>query len=303
MLKRILWFVATNIAFMITISIVMFVINLFFPNALNASTLNSNTNISSIFIYSGIVGFTSAFLSLCFSKQIAKWTTKTQVIQENSINPMENFLFNTVKQQAGLLGLKMPEVGVYQDDTPNAFATGRSKNSSLVSFSSGLLNRMNQNEIEAVVAHELSHIKNGDMVTLTLIQGVVNTFVFAISRIITNVVRSSDNSYLNNPLTLFIVNIGLQIVLSILTTPIVAYFSRIREYNADAGAAKLIGKNKMIAALNKLELITSKESGLLESNSALSASGINENGEKNMVQELFATHPSIKNRITALNNL
>lgn len=303
MLKRILWFIATNIAFMITISIVMFIINLFFPNALNTSTLNSNTNISNIFIYSGIVGFTSAFLSLCFSKQIAKWATKTQVIQENSINPMENFLFNTVKQQAGLLGLKMPEVGVYQDDTPNAFATGRSKNSSLVSFSSGLLNRMNQNEIEAVVAHELSHIKNGDMVTLTLIQGVVNTFVFAISRIITNVVRSSDNSYLNNPLTLFIVNIGLQIVLSILTTPIVAYFSRIREYNADAGAAKLIGKNKMIAALNKLELITSKETGILESNSALSASGINENGEKNMVQELFATHPSIKNRITALNNL
>ena len=258
MLKRILWFIATNIAFMITISIVMFIINLFFPNALNTSTLNSNTNISNIFIYSGIVGFTSAFLSLCFSKQIAKWATKTQVIQENPINPMENFLFNTVKQQAGLLGLKMPEVGIYEDDTPNAFATGRSKNSSLVSFSSGLLNRMNQNEIEAVVAHELSHIKNGDMVTLTLIQGVVNTFVFAISRIITNVVRSSDNSYLNNPFTLFIVNIGLQIVLSILTTPIVAYFSRIREYNADAGAAKLIGKNKMIAALNKLELITSK---------------------------------------------
>lgn len=303
MLKRILWFIATNIAFMITISIVMFIINLFFPNALNTSTLNSNTNISNIFIYSGIVGFTSAFLSLCFSKQIAKWATKTQVIQENPINPMENFLFNTVKQQAGLLGLKMPEVGIYEDDTPNAFATGRSKNSSLVSFSSGLLNRMNQNEIEAVVAHELSHIKNGDMVTLTLIQGVVNTFVFAISRIITNVVRSSDNSYLNNPFTLFIVNIGLQIVLSILTTPIVAYFSRIREYNADAGAAKLIGKTNMIAALNKLELITSKETGILESNSALSASGINENGEKNIVQEMFATHPSIKNRIIALNNL
>ena len=303
MLKRILWFVATNIAFMITISIVMFIINLFFPNALNTSILNSNTNISNIFIYSGIVGFTSAFLSLCFSKQIAKWATKTKVVQENPINPMENFLFNTVKQQAGLLGLKMPEVGIYEDDTPNAFATGRSKNSSLVSFSSGLLNRMNQNEIEAVVAHELSHIKNGDMVTLTLIQGVVNTFVFAISRIITNVVRSSDNSYLNNPFTLFIVNIGLQIVLSILTTPIVAYFSRIREYNADAGAAKLIGKNKMIAALNKLELITSKETGILESNSALSASGINENGEKNIVQEMFATHPSIKNRIIALNNI
>ena len=162
---------------------------------------------------------------------------------------------------------------------------------------------MNQNEIEAVVAHELSHIKNGDMVTLTLIQGVVNTFVFAISRIITNIIRSSDNSYLNNPFTLFIVNIGLQIVLSILTTPIVAYFSRIREYNADAGAAKLIGKTNMIAALNKLELITSKETGILESNSALSASGINENGEKNIVQEMFATHPSIKNRIIALNNL
>lgn len=293
--KRIAWFVLTNIAFMVTISAILFVVQLFFPNAL--SGLNNNANIGAIAIYSGIVGFTSAFLSLIFSKQAAKFMTKTKVIKENQYNnEQEQFLFNMIKNQSERLGLKMPEVGIYQDSSPNAFATGMSKNNSLVSFSSGLLNSMTKDEIEGVAAHEMAHISNGDMVTLTLIQGVVNTFIFAVSRIATNLLSQSRDV---NPLVLLAVNIGLQIVLGILCTPIVAYFSRIREYRADAGSAQLVGKQKMIQALTKLKTLSGQE-GILEDNKAYSALAINNNKKNSIMAELFSTHPPIEKRIKAL---
>ena len=298
MLKRILWFVATNIAFMITISIVMFVINLFFPNALNASTLNSNTNISSIFIYSGIIGFTSAFLSLCFSKQIAKWTTKTQIIQENSMNPMENFLFNTVKQQAGLLGLKMPEVGVYQDDTPNAFATGATKNSSLVAVSSGLLDMMSKDAIEWVVGHEMAHVLNGDMVTMTLLQWVLNTFVVFFSKIIANIVANSvDENYAW--IARFAVDILLQIVFGFLASFIAMWFSRYREFKADAGSAYYVWKEKMIAWLQALK---DMQNNIAKDDPTYSSMQISSKKTSGFMK-LLSSHPDLDDRIKALEDL
>lgn len=301
MLKRIFWFVLTNIAFMVTIGLVLSGISFLFPNLIDMNAVGNNKNIMNIFIYAGIVGFTSAFISLALSKPIAKWTTDTIVIDSNTTNEMERFLLTKVQQQAIKLGFKMPEVGIYQDNTPNAFATGMTKNSSLVSFSSGLLNNMNHDEIEGVIAHEMSHIENGDMVTLTLIQGVVNTFVIAISRILTNLAKNTDNSFINNPISLLLINMGLQIFLGLLTTPIVAYFSRLREYRADAGAANLVGNYKMIAALSKLKTMSDviTQQGKLEQSSAMAASGITENGISGW-KELFSTHPSLDKRIEAL---
>lgn len=288
-MKRIFWFVLTNIAFMITISLVISIISLFVPEI---RQINNNDNLQYIFLYSGIVGFTSAFISLLFSKTSAKWATKTVLIKENQYkNEMQRFLFETVKSQSNRLGIKMPEVGYYIDSSPNAFATGFSKNHALVSFSTGLLNSMTKDEIEAVAAHEMSHIYNGDMVTLTLIQGVVNTFIIAFSRIITNIL--SDRVH---PAVAVLANIGLQIALGILSTPIVTYFSRQREFRADYGSAKLVGKNKMISALYRLDSL-SRQEGILENKKTMSALGISDNSEKTSI---FSTHPSIRSRIDAL---
>lgn len=303
MFKRFFWFIATNIAFMLTISAVLFVINLFFPSLLSGATISNNANLLNIFLYAGVVGFSSALLSLFLSKYIAKWTTGTKIIKEGDIKTeQEDFIYRIIQNQANQLGIKMPEVGVYQDHTPNAFATGYSKNNSLVAFSSGLLNSMSKEEVEAVAAHEMAHINNGDMVTLTLIQGVVNTFVFAISRIITNIAQKSDNEYISNPLFLFIINISLQILLSILTTPIVAYFSRIREFRADYSSAELVGKAKMISALQRLKELSnmSNEGGVLENQKSMSALGITKNGT---ISNLFSTHPPLDDRINALKNM
>lgn len=303
MFKRFFWFIATNIAFMLTISAVLFVINLFFPNLLSSATISNNGNLLNIFLYAGVIGFSSALLSLFLSKYMAKWATNTKVIKADAIKTeQEDFIYRVIQNQANQLGIKMPEVGIYEDYTPNAFATGYSKNNSLVAFSSGLLNNMTKDEIEAVAAHEMAHINNGDMVTLTLIQGVVNTFVFAISRIVTNIAQKSDNEYISNPIFLFIINISLQILLGILTTPIVAYFSRIREFRADYGSAELVGKEKMISALKRLKELSniSNEGGVLESQKSISALGITKNGA---ISNLFSTHPPLDDRINALKNL
>ena len=242
--------------------------------------------------FSAVVGFTGSIMSLMMSKWMAKKSTGAYVIEQPR-NETEAWLLNTVDNQARQLGLKRPEVAIYDAPEENAFATGPSKNNSLVAVSTGLLHGMTREEVEAVLAHEMSHVANGDMVTLTLIQGVVNTFVVFLSRIIANMVagNSSDEEGAENSGTFFLVSMVLQILFGFLASFIVMWFSRKREYRADAGAAKLVGAPKMIAALERL-----KGNGTSTLPKEMNAMGI-AGGEKD---SLLSTHPTLDNRIAAL---
>jgi heat shock protein HtpX len=239
-----------------------------------------------------VVGFTGAIISLLMSKAVAKWTTGAHVI-DTPANDAEAWLMETVRRLASAANIGMPEVAIYEGE-PNAFATGAFRNSALVAVSTGLLQSMNREEVEAVLGHELSHVANGDMVTLTLIQGVVNTFVIFLARIIGSIVdktvfrteRGTGPGY-------WITVMVLQLVLGILASMIVAWFSRYREFRADAGSAKLLGRPQpMISALRRLGGV---EAGDLPK--ALSGFGITDKGG---VMSLFATHPPIAARIAAL---
>lgn len=291
MLKRLGLFFAVNIAFMATISLFFFGLSLLFPNFTSSLLSNSrdNSQILSIFIYSGIVGFISAFMTLFLSKPLAKWSHGVTLIKKGEYgNHKVQFAYEKVEQLASQIGIKMPDVGVYDDGSVNAFATGWSKNHSLVALSEGLLNSMNEDEIEGVIAHEMAHIQNGDMVTLTLVQGVVNTLVLTASRLIANAVSQiSDNEWVYQ-----LTYIVAQIALGVLAIPIVAYFSRIREFKADSGASIMVGKDKMIAALQKLNQIhcpnPSKNQYAMINNSS---------------ESLFASHPSLDKRIQALRDM
>lgn len=293
MFKRITYFIITNIAFVITISIIYSLLSIFFPQ------LNNN-NITSIFIYSLLFGFISAFTSLFMSKFIAKKFNNIKIIKENIYsNHEERKIYELVKRNSELLGIKTPEIGIYYDEQPNAFATGWSKNNSLVAVSSGLLNIMNDKEIEAVICHELAHVKNGDMVTMTLITGVVNTFIIMLSRIIQNaIIELTDNS-IGLIISIFI-NILITTLLSFMTYPIIAFFSRKREFKADKGSADLIGKYNMISALKTLERYLSinnmKENNLKE----FASFGIMPTYK---IKKLFSTHPTFEKRIEALEKI
>jgi len=234
-MQRIFLFLLTNIAIMVILSITLRILGVESLLAQNGSDLNLNA----LVIFSGIFGFGGAFISLAISKWMAKRMTGAIVIDSPS-NNVEKWLLDTVKKQSKIVGIKMPEVAIFPSPQMNAFATGASKNKALVAVSQGLLDSMNQGEIEAVVGHEISHVANGDMVTLTLIQGVVNTFVIFFSRVIGHVV---DRVILKNQrghgIGYFVTTIFAQIVLSILASVIVMYFSRKREYVADTGGADL----------------------------------------------------------------
>ena len=242
--------------------------------------------------FSAVVGFTGSIMSLMMSKWMAKKSTGAYVIEQPR-NETEAWLLNTVDNQARQLGLKRPEVAIYDAPEENAFATGPSKNNSLVAVSTGLLHGMTREEVEAVLAHEMSHVANGDMVTLTLIQGVVNTFVVFLSRIIANMVagNNSDEEGAESSGTFFLVSMVLQILFGFLASFIVMWFSRKREYRADAGAAKLVGAKNMIAALERL-----KGNGTSTLPKEMNAMGI-AGGEKD---SLLSTHPTLDNRIAAL---
>jgi len=232
-----------------------------------------------------------SFISLLMSKWIAKRSTGAQVITEPR-NSAEMWLLNTVQRQARAAGIGMPEVAVYDAPEPNAFATGATKNNALVAVSSGLLRNMSQDEVEAVLGHEISHIANGDMVTLTLIQGVVNTFVIFLSRAVGYLIdRTVFRTERGIGPGYFITVIVLEIVFGILATAIVCWFSRYREFRADAGGAHLAGKRKMIAALQKL--------GGLKTESTLPEQ-LNAFGIAGGARRLFSTHPPIEVRIAAL---
>lgn len=283
-MKRILLFLATNVAVLLVISIIF-----------NIFGLNRATNLGGVLAGAAVVGFTGSIISLLMSKWIAKQSVGAVVIEQPQ-SEVEQWLLDTVAAQARQWNLQMPEVAIYDSPELNAFATGATKNSSLVAVSTGLLHGMTRDEVEAVLAHEMAHIGNGDMVTLTLIQGVVNTFVVFFAKIIAGLVANSGNSNENNSGNsgvYFAVNMVLQLVFGFLASLIVYYFSRQREYRADAGAAKLVGAPKMIAALQRLK----GHGSMLPAD--MSAMGI-ASEEKD---SLMSTHPSLDNRIARLQHL
>ena len=289
-MQRILLFLLTNIAIMVILSITLRILGVDSLLMQNGSDLNINA----LVIFSGVFGFGGAFISLAISKWMAKRMTGAKVISIPS-NNIEKWLIETVENQSKTVGIKMPEVAIFPSNQMNAFATGASKNNALVAVSQGLLDNMTQGEIEAVVGHEMSHVANGDIVTLTLIQGVVNTFVIFFSRVIGHIV---DRVILKNQrgygIGYFVTTIFAQVILSILASVIVMYFSRKREYIADTGGADLAGHQNMINALKRLG---QKEPEALPEQ--LAAFGIGEKPKSNRSQ-LWSSHPPLEDRITAL---
>ncbi len=289
-MKRIFLFLVTNIAIMVVLSITLRILGVDSLLAQNGSDLNINA----LVIFSGVFGFGGAFISLAISKWMAKRMTGAVVI-DNPSNNIEKWLMETVEKQSKIVGIKMPEVAIFPSKQMNAFATGASKNSALVAVSQGLLESMNKSEVEAVVGHEMSHVANGDMVTLTLIQGVVNTFVIFFSRVIGHIV---DRVILKNQrgygIGYFLTTLFAQVILSILASVVVMYFSRKREFIADTGGADLAGHQNMISALKRL---AQKEPEPLPEQ--LAAFGIGEK-PKSGLAHLWASHPPLEDRIKAL---
>ena len=285
-MKRILLFLATNIAVLVVISIVLRVLGIDQAMATQGGT-------GPLLAFSAVVGFAGAIISLLISKPMAKWSTRAQVITGNE-GATQAWLVETVRRLSEKAGIGMPEVAVYQGP-PNAFATGAFKNSALVAVSTGLLESMNREEVEAVLGHEIGHVANGDMVTLTLIQGVVNTFVVFFARIVGYFV---DKVVLKNErdgvgIGFYVASMVAEIVFGILASIIVAWFSRQREFRADAGAARLLGSPQpMVRALARLGGV---EAGALPQ--SMAASGIS--GRPGWMA-LFSSHPPIEERIAAL---
>ncbi len=290
-MKRIVLFLATNIAIMVVLGITVHVLGL------NRFMAGGELNLTMLLAFSAVLGFGGSFISLLISKKIAKWSTGAQVIEQPR-NPTEQWLFQTVDRLARKANIPMPEVAIYEG-APNAFATGPSKSNSLVAVSTGLLQSMSREEAEAVLAHEVAHVANGDMVTLTLIQGVVNTFVFFLARVVgffvDQFLRKDNEESSGTGMGYFITVIVMEITLGILASIIVMYFSRQREFRADAGAAHLMGSRQpMISALKRLGGL---QAGELPGQMA--ASGISGKGG---VMALFSSHPPIEQRIEALSN-
>jgi heat shock protein HtpX len=285
-MKRIVLFVLTNLAVVVVLGIVASLLGV------NRYLTANGLNLTSLLIFAAIMGFGGAIISLLISKPVAKWSAGVQVIEQPR-NQDEAWIVQTVRQFADKAGIGMPEVGIF-DGEPNAFATGAFKNNALVAVSTGLLQGMTREEVEAVIGHEVAHIANGDMVTMTLIQGVMNTFVVFLSRVISYAVdsflsRGSDRS--GPGIGYYVSTIVLDILLGFLAAIIVAWFSRQREFRADAGSAQLLGrKQPMINALARL-------GGMVpgELPKSIQAFGITSG-----VGKLFSTHPPIEERIAAL---
>jgi len=287
-MKRILLLVATNFAILIVLSITMQLLGV--DQMLAQET---GLNLYGLLVMAAIFGFGGSFISLLISKWMAKMAVGAHVI-EVPANTTERWLVDTVKRQADKAGIGMPEVAIYDAPDINAFATGWNRNDALVAVSSGLLQNMSQDEAEAVLGHEISHVANGDMVTLTLIQGVLNTFVIFLSRVIGFIVdRTVFKVERGQGPAFFVTVIVAQIVLGILASMIVMWFSRWREFRADAGGAALAGRQKMVAALERLKL-NQEQSALPAQISAFGISG------KSGIMRLFMSHPPLEERIAAL---
>jgi heat shock protein HtpX len=286
-MKRVVLFLLTNIAVMLVLSISARILGI------DRFLTSNGLNMGMLLAFAALIGFGGSFISLMMSKTMAKWSTGAQVIERPG-NQDEAWLVDTVGRLAAKAGLPMPEVAVYEGG-PNAFATGHSKSNSLVAVSTGLLQSMNRKQVEAVLAHEVAHIENGDMVTLTLIQGVVNTFVIFLSRAVAYAVDSflRKNEESSGPgIGYWISSIVFEILFGVLASIVVMYFSRQREYRADAGAAALMGdRHPMIDALRSLGNL---QAGQLPKEMA--ASGIAGGG----MMALFSSHPPLESRIAAL---
>ncbi|MDO9169260.1 MAG: protease HtpX [Methylobacter sp.] len=289
-MQRIFLFLATNVAILVVVSIVFNVLGL--SGTLDAQGIDLNLN--ALLVMSAIIGMSGSVISLAMSKWSAKRAMGVHVIEQPQ-NQTEQWLIDIVAKQARQAGIGMPEVGIFQTPDANAFATGMSKNSALVAVSSGLLQNMNADEVEAVVGHEISHVANGDMVTMALMQGVVNTFVFFFATIIGHLVdRMVFKTERGRGPAYYITQIAAQVVLGILASMLVMWFSRYREFKADAGGAKLAGREKMIGALRALQRGHEAE----DLPGQLAAFGINGSG----VSKLFMSHPPLEKRIAALQN-
>jgi len=291
-MKRIVLFIATNLAVMLVLSIVLSLLGIGRPGAGNTLELGS------LLAFSLVVGFTGAIFSLLISKPMAKWSTGARVIEQPS-SSTELWLVNTVRVLSERAGIGMPEVAVY-DGEANAFATGAFKNSALVAVSTGLLENMNRDEVEAVLGHEVAHIANGDMVTMTLIQGVVNTFVVFLARVVgffVDKVLLKNNGENRGPGIGYMVTVFVcEIVFGLAASLIVAWFSRQREFRADAGSAKLLGSS--VPMQHALARLNGMEPGALPQ--SIAASGITNGGGWGA---LFSTHPPFEQRIAALRSV
>jgi heat shock protein HtpX len=288
-MKRILLFVLTNLAVMVVLGVVASLLGV------NRYLTANGLNLSALLGFSLIMGFGGAFISLLMSKTMAKWSTGAEVITQPRSQD-EAWIVDTVRRLSERAGIAMPEVAIYEGE-PNAFATGAFKNSALVAVSTGLLQGMTREEVEAVLGHEVAHIANGDMVTMTLIQGVLNTFVVFLSRVIgyfvDGMLRKNDEESSGPGIGYYVTSIVLDIVLGFVASMIVAWFSRQREFRADAGASQLMGnKQPMINALARLNQM---HAGALPS--SVAAMGITSE-----LGKLFATHPPLEERIAALQN-
>ena len=292
-MKRIFLFLATNMAIILLLSITLRLLG--FEGIMDKQGIDLDLN--SLLIFAAVFGFGGSLISLMISKWSAKRMTGAKVIKQAS-TLTERWLVATVERQAKAAGIGMPEVAIYNSDEVNAFATGMSRNNALVAVSSGLLDAMNNDEAEAVLAHEISHVANGDMITLALIQGVVNTFVIFLSRVIGHTVdRLVFKNERGHGPAFWITTIISELLLGILASMIVMWFSRYREFRADAGGAKLAGHRKMISALEKLK-VRYQPSQLPDQITAFGISG----GVGSGLKKLFMSHPPLDERIKALKN-
>jgi heat shock protein HtpX len=287
-MKRIFLFMATNIAIMITLSIVLSLLG--FTGYLTADGLDY----AGLMMFSLVWGMGGAFISLAMSRWMAKTAMGVQLVDGRTGHADLDWLYQTVEQQTRKVGLPMPEVGVYDSPEVNAFATGPSKKRSLVAVSSGLLRSMQRDEVAGVLAHEVSHIGNGDMVTMTLIQGVVNAFSIFFSRVIANIIRQLVDERISH-LVFFVATIVFDIVFSMLGMIVVAWFSRAREFRADAGGAAIAGRGNMIAALQRLQ-----QNQALVDTSQPQLATMKISGGKAGFMALISTHPPLEVRIAAL---
>ena len=289
MAKRVILFLLTNLAITFVLGIVL--------NIIFKVTGIQSQSTAGILVLSLVFGFSGSLISLFLSKTMALRSVGAEVIQQPR-NQAEQWLFNTVQRQSQQAGIPMPDIAIYHSADVNAFATGATKNNSLVAVSTGLLDNMTEDEAEAGIAHEIAHITNGEMVTMTLLQGVLNTFVIFLSRMISTAVASTKDENGNsstNTMVFWIADIVLQMVFGVIATMIAMWFSRYREYRADAGSAKLVGKEKMIMALQRLQRVHEPQ----EMEGSLAAFMINGVSSK----ELFMSHPPLEKRIEALRNL
>ena len=291
-MKRIVLFVATNLGVVLLLGVIARLLGV------DRFLYQSGLNLTSLLIFAAIFGMGGSLISLLMSKWIAKMSVGAQVIEQPRTQT-EQWLVETVRRQAQRAGIGMPEVAIYDSPEPNAFATGANRNAALIAVSTGLLEQMTAEEAEAVLGHEVSHVANGDMVTLALIQGVLNTFVIALSRVVGYLVdqalSSRDQEYRGPGIGYWITSMVMEVVFGLLASLVVMWFSRWREFHADAGGAELAGRGKMIAALERLRQLSEPS----QLPSQMAAFGIN-GGLGDGLRKLFMTHPPLEERIEAL---